>query len=207
MLGANSTGLRGSTRQRLIALLAQKALDDVRKQVPGYKPGKYSDFLSYSEGWDGPKSPWSTEELLSKPANEWLDELLTFRSAETHRFEYERSELLHKVTEAARQHFDWGIELVEALTRIGEWDSDLWPNLVNAWQDMELSQDQYRRILSCLNRPELFEEHALEIARVLFALVKIKGQALCTDHSSLACQRMLANGSLERPRPRSSDRR
>ena len=156
--------------------LAQKALDDVRKQVPGYKPGKYSDFLSYSEGWDGPKSPWSTEELLSKPANEWLDELLTFRSAETHRFEYERSELLHKVTEAARQHFDWGIELVEALTRIGEWDSDLWPNLVNAWQDMELSQDQYRRILSCLNRPELFEEHALEIARVLFALVKNKGK-------------------------------
>ena len=156
--------------------LAQKALDDVTKQVPGYKPGKYLDLLSYSEGWDGPKSPWSTEELLSKPASEWLDELLAFRSSETHRFEYERSELLQEVTEAARQQFDWGVELVEALIGIGKWDVDLWPNLMHAWQDMELSEEEFGEILSCLDRAELFEEHALEIARVLFALVKNKGK-------------------------------
>ena len=157
-------------------ILAQEALDEVKEQVPGYNPGKYSDLLSHSEGWDGPKSPWSTEELLSKPACEWLNELLTFRSSETHRFEYERSELLQEVTKAARQQFDWGVELVEALIRIGEWDVDLWPNLMHAWQDMELSEEEFGEILSCLDRAELLEEHALEIARVLLALVKNKGK-------------------------------
>jgi len=158
--------------------VTMQALEDLSAEQPEFRPREGSDFIIWSGGPDKitqPLSPWTTENLQSKPAADWLQKLLSFQSKQEP-FRPEREGLVHAVGEAAKQEFDWGLDLSDALARTGEWDADLWSGLIRAWSGMDLDEDRHREVLNRLGRVELYPKHAREIADALEALVEDDGK-------------------------------
>ncbi len=157
--------------------LTKQALEDVSTQCPEFEPSEHPDLTH----WTGssqivtPLSPWTTKELLAKPAADWLRKLLSFQPKQEP-FRLEREGLVDAVREAAKQEFNWGLDLADELAKAGEWSVDLWSGLIRAWSGMDLDEAKYREVLNRLGRIELYREHTREIADALEALVENDGK-------------------------------
>ena len=155
--------------------LANKALENVRSRYPKFQRREHPDLLSWSGPvWVGPQSPWTVEQLLAKPAEDWLRELLLFEPKDF--LGPSRSGLVRTVQMAVEQNSDWGFDLADALAEVEEWDIDLWSGVIQAWSKIDLGEDNYRRVLNYLERVELYPGHALAVADVLYALVEGQGR-------------------------------
>ena len=145
---------------------AKQALDAVLAKYPEFKPSEPPDLTHRSRSGQSPLSP---EELLAKPAADWLDDLLLLRDRSDYR------ELKENVEKATKQNFDWSLDLAEALDKAKEWNADLWSTLIYAWSTMELGEDRHRKVLSWLGKTELYPKHNRAIADALYTLVKDGG--------------------------------
>jgi len=75
--------------------LVKKEFDNIKAQNPEFEPREHPDFTIYSSGFKEVKSPWTAEELLAKPASEWLPDLLVYQPDEPRRsFKHNRVEML-----------------------------------------------------------------------------------------------------------------
>ena len=157
-------------------VLAKQALEAVSTQHPGFKPSEHPDLTHWAGSFEyvTPLSPWTTKELLDKPATDWLQKLLSFQPKQEP-FRPEREGLVDAVREAAKQEFDWGLDLADALAGAGEWNAGLWSGLIRAWSGMDLDEDKPRTVFNRLGRVELYAKHAREIADALEALVENDG--------------------------------
>ena len=87
-----------------------------------------------------------------------------------------RRTLIDNVAEAARQDFDWGLDLADALGGTEKWDAYLWSALIYVLgQRMELDEDKYRKVLYWLGKVELYPKHNREIASALYTLLRKGG--------------------------------
>ena len=154
--------------------LAKQALNSVSSSHPDISAPVNPDFLTYSGVSFGPRSPWTVDQLLSRSADDWREELKSFNPANSYMIN--RNGLLYNLAEAAQRQFDWGMELAESLARHGDWEVDLWSSLLQAWVAMELSEQEYTRVLSCISETSLAKSHAFGIANVLLALVRNQGK-------------------------------
>ena len=186
-------------------LLLQQALGDIREKYPGIKASEHPDFAIYmgEPQFISQKSPQNVEELLSKPAAEQLDYLLSYKDE---RFVdagspdiVSRKGLLEEVTKAITKDFGWGIGLVEALSEVEEWNTDLWRSLMHAWAEMDLDEDKYKKILQWMAFTKLQSNHNQEVANVLYSLVKDGGKSYAITLLSQAEE--LANGLWENLKP------
>ena len=150
--------------------LVKQALDSIWERYPDFEPAEYPDLT----WWAGPvkqvvpRRPWSVEELLSRPAAEWLGEFQSFRPTEPSDFSgLDRSGLRLAVAEAADQKFTWGLDLADALIDSGEWKNDLWTALLRIWSKAELGDKQRQQALQRLSETELQVAHARPIADFL----------------------------------------
>ena len=190
--------------------LAREALDGIQERYPDFRPREHPDLTHYhSVSWggdyDGPESPWSAEELLSRPASERLEELLTF--SDNGPFERGRDGLLRSVGEAARQDFMWGLALADALAGSQKWNSDLWTTLLRSWS-VELDQDKHRLALARLGDVELHRHHVRAIAELLISLVKDGGLPYAPavlDESNHIARSLWAHCDQDDRRPESGD--
>ena len=157
--------------------VTRQALDAVSTQYAAFKPSEHPDLTHWTDSPQivTPLSPWTTEELLAKPAADWLQELLSFQPRQEP-FRPEREGFVKAVGEAAKQEFDWGLDLADALAGAGEWDADLWSGLIRAWSGMDLDEGKHRTVFNRLGRVELYVKHAREIADALEALVEDDGK-------------------------------
>ena len=154
--------------------LAKQALDEVLAEFPNFEPKEYPDLMRWiGSGPLAPQRSWTPEELLSTPASNQLDSLLSFPATEWG--EPNRRTLIDNVAEATTQDFDWGLDLADALGGTEKWDADLWSSLIRAWSRMELDENKYRKVLNWLGKVELYPKHSHEIAKVLYALVRHDG--------------------------------
>ena len=151
--------------------LVQARLRALARIHPDFQPSEYPDLLIYSSIVETHprQSPLSVAELVSRPAREWVGELLTFQ--EDFPLRPNREDLLKEVADAATEEFQWGIDLANALIASGNWDSDIWPHLIQAWSQ-ELDVHKHRRVLGVLNNEELHVEYARPVADALVSLVK-----------------------------------
>ena len=150
--------------------VSKAALEQVREQHPTFKQGEHTDFTSWSgSGTVVPTSPWTVGELVARPAGEMTEQLLSFQ--ETELFGPSRWGLLQEVKRAAVEDPDWGLALAAALESGGNWDSDLWPRLLEAWSN-ELGEERHLRALGWVGSPDLLAEHARPAADVLLAIVQ-----------------------------------
>ena len=155
--------------------LAKQALNRVSGDYPQFRPSEHPDLPSASRTVRY-ESPWTIEDLLAKPAADWLDDLLSFQGMRwgdpEHRELLHRRELLHNVAEAVKQNFDWGFDLAGALAKAGEWNVDLWPVLIQSWSKIELDEYKHSKVLHWLGKTELYPEHSRVIAHSLYVLVR-----------------------------------
>ena len=158
----------------------------------------YPDFLSREmpgtaiptdEEWSGLQSPWSMEELLARPAGDWANELLSFQ--ETDSFGPNREGLVETVKTAAEQNIEWGLQLADALSDLGSWDSDLWPSLMRVWSS-ELSLEQLGQVFGFLKTPDLHALHGQSVVGALSAVVRnqnlVRSPQLLSEANQIAKQ-------------------
>ena len=152
-------------------IVVEQALNAIMGHYPDFSAADHQDFLS----WSGevtmviPESPWSAEELISLPAQHKLAELLSFQ--QTDFTGPSRDGLLRALEQAATLKFEWGLDLADALTASGHWDTDIWLALMRAWC-CELDENKHRDVLFRLMRPELYPKHTRLSADVLYELVR-----------------------------------
>ena len=153
--------------------LVRNRVEDIQKQYPRFKPREWAAFPRYhSGGFVTHLSPWSAEELLSKPAKKWADKLLSFQAPD--QFELERTDrigLVQAVEEAANKNFQWGIELADTLAQSECWDTDLWPSLMRSWARRRGEKEQHQ-VLDRLLQSELQESNIRAIAETLATLIR-----------------------------------
>ena len=151
--------------------LTKTALDNLKSEYPEFQPSEHPDMTFRAESWTGGGSPWTVEELLRKPAKEWLATLLEYQPSQP--FDrVNRSGLITAVTEAAQEDFAWGLELAREMADMGLKDADLWRCLLRAWISTELGQDNIRQVLVHLSDDELHRDHARELVNTLYEVVK-----------------------------------
>lgn len=170
--------------------LAEEAKNRVLERYPEFQPSDHPDLTLWfsGAGWVGPQSPWTVEELLSKPASEWLDELLTFEGDNF--LGPDRDGLRGAQTETAKKNVAWGFSLATELRDKNEWNSDLWGGLIRAWEEWPPEEESCKKAIDWLAHGELRETYLYEISRVLSALVRDNGKdcalAILPDANSLA---------------------
>ncbi len=153
--------------------LAKQALNEVWKANPSFEPGEHPDLTHYvTVGSAVPGRGWNADELLSRPASEWVADLLSF--PEEDRLVPDRYDLLRAVEEAATRDFGWGLDLADTLAELGNWDTDLWRYLMSAWS-RELDEPKHREVLERMSMIELYPKHARSVADALRSLVKQGG--------------------------------
>ncbi len=150
--------------------LAKEALDDVLSRFPEFQPSDHPDLTHWMSSVPGIRqSPWSVDELLSKPAEEWADELLSFQDTGIN--EPDRLGLNIAVSDAAKRDFQWGLDLADAVAKRRNWDTDLWNTLMRLWSVTELDQNRVCQVIQQLERIELQKNCARPIAESLYNLV------------------------------------
>ena len=140
--------------------LAQNELDEIAARYPQFRR---------QEAPVDAQSSWSVEKLLARPADEWLEKLLSPPSTIAH------YDLQHVVQDAAKQDFKWGLDLADALASKENWEANLWPTLIYAWRETELDEDQGRTVLNLLKNASLHQKYGREVAFMLYDLVKDGG--------------------------------
>jgi hypothetical protein len=157
-------------------VLARKALDDLLARWPDLRERAQDDPARWtgSSVVAGSRSPWSVDEVLSRPAADWLPELLGFEAADF--MGPDRYGLARAVREVVTRQVEWGMGLAEALADAGEWNTDLWSALLHAWGETDLKENEFRNVLSVLGRAELYREHAREVVDALHGLVRNDGK-------------------------------
>lgn len=157
----------------------QAALAEIQESHPSWKPSQHADFNHYTAGgWVQHKSPWTKDQLLGRPASDWVNELLAFQSAG--RFEegsgdtvveISREGLWPALTQAADECSEWGIKLAYALIQRAEWKSDLWIGLMDSWEKWDGDITTVHATLEILTQSELLRAHPRRSARLLRAFV------------------------------------
>ena len=151
-------------------------LDALRQQYLQWQPREYPDLTHWHGGAQRvqPERPWSVEQLLAKPARDWVNELLEFQG--TGFFGPGRSGLLDVVSEVTTQRFDWGHELAEALAVREHWHSDLWEALIRTWAAWNMEEIDAQCVINWLHHHQLYVEHDRAITDALLELVRDGGK-------------------------------
>ena len=150
---------------------AREALNDVLSCYPEFQPSERPDLTHWmSSVPGGHQSPWTVDELLSKPAEEWAEKLSSFQDTGFH--EPDRLGLNIAVSDAAKRDFQWGLDLADALAGERIWDTDLWNTLMRIWSETELDEVKAGVVLKRLERNEIHEKYARPIADFLFSFVR-----------------------------------
>ena len=152
--------------------IAKKALNDILARHPEFVPREHADFTLWSQEVSG-KSPWTVEELLARPAVEWLPELLVFEPTGRERAGgVGRWEMLQTIGEAVRSDSAWGIDLADAMVNGNNWNNDLWPQILMAWTKAGFQADELPRLLRHLSTEALQTGYAGLIADALCHFVQ-----------------------------------
>lgn len=150
--------------------LVKQALDDIKSQYPEFEPLEHPDLSHWSDSRVGPDHPWSVEELLSRPARDWLDDLLSFSPDSP--LGPNRYDAISAVAAAAEHDFRWGADLAAALADRDLWESDLWIALLRAWREPGLDETQLRELFGYLREPRLSKAFTGRIADLLVAWIE-----------------------------------
>ena len=159
--------------------LAKQALNRVWKANPSFTPTQHPDLTHNLEvGSALLRRAWSVDELLARPATEWITDLSSFLEEDS--LVPECYDLLRAVEGAATRNFEWGLDLADALAESEDWGSDLWPYQISAWS-RELDEAKHREVLRRLARTELYSKQAQAVADGLHALVKGGGVSYASE--------------------------
>jgi hypothetical protein len=133
---------------------AKAALDSLQAAHAAFGKRDHPDLDIVTSGpvWVGRQSPATAEDLLAKAPKDQVEYLLSF-VGETP-FGPRRDGLLQTVAEATTGRFAWGRELAAELEAREAWTADLWSSIILGWSKAELSDEQWKELLTFLNGAE-----------------------------------------------------
>ena len=146
--------------------LAQNELDEIAARCPQFRR---------QEAPVDARSSWSVEELLARPADEWLEDLLD--STPT----IDSDDIQTVVGDATKQKPSWGLDLADALAAGENWEAKLWSTLIYAWGETELDENQGRTVLNLLKNANLHQKYGRDVAYILYGLVKNGGRSCALE--------------------------
>ena len=147
--------------------LISQHIDRIQERYPEFQPSENPD-LTHSIRMSvraDTRSPWTVEQLLSKPPLDWLADLLSYQPPDIHA--PGRGGLCVGVRSAAAQAFQWSLELADALIGAEHWQSDLWAALLQAWSAPNLDDGQRLLVLRKLVPPDLRDTQIQAISAFL----------------------------------------
>ncbi|MDE0002617.1 MAG: DUF4020 domain-containing protein [Rhodospirillaceae bacterium] len=150
--------------------LVKQALDEIQSQYPEFAPLDHPDLTHWSHNRTGPNHPWSTDELVARPAGHWLDNLLSFSPESP--LGPNRHDAISAVAAAAERNFRWGVDLAAALADLDLWESDLWIALLRAWREPGLAEIQLHEVFGYIHNPRLSKVFTGRIADLLVAWIE-----------------------------------
>lgn len=166
--------------------LAQAVLAPIRERFPRWEVPEHLDLTHWTGavGWVEERSPWSTGQLLAQPPRDQLNALLEFRGDFFNG--PSREGLLSAVRDAAKHTLAWGFDLATELQARDLWSSDLWSAVLRGFQDADLDEAVWERLLVLVANASLHAEHAREITDLLLRLVKDGGKPFAAELLPLA---------------------
>ena len=79
--------------------------------------------------------------------------------------------VLSKIKETADRNLDWSVELADALSASGNWETPIWQLLLRSWA-RELDVGTIGQIFSRIENSELLRRQPKEVAEILYEFVK-----------------------------------
>lgn len=161
--------------------LAQAALAPIRERFQQWEVPEHLDLTHWSgvAGWVEERSPWTSEQLLAQPARDQLDALLEFKGDFFNG--PSREGLLSAVRDAVKHTPAWGFDLAATLQARDLWSSDLWSAVLRGFQEAQLDQTAWERLLILVANAPLHAEHARDVTDVLLRLVKDGGKPFAAE--------------------------
>ena len=80
--------------------------------------------------------------------------------------------MLIVVNEAAQESPDWGLALADSLVSKAQWESDLWPRIISAWETAELNQNHMEQVVCYLSNNQLYRNNINIISDTLKKLIQ-----------------------------------
>lgn len=154
---------------------AQAALERLQAEHPDVEiPQGYGELMQSKMGMVSEEdSPFSPPELLSRPAADWIDDLLVYLTEQDSLIHLDGLEIAIK--QACSQKPEWGTEFAAALKSRGVWDTVLWDHVLYAWHE-DLGGDVYGRVLDIVDEPNLLRRYQWHIAWILWELSRNGGK-------------------------------
>ncbi|MCY4475509.1 MAG: DUF4020 domain-containing protein [Chloroflexi bacterium] len=162
--------------------LAQTAFQELQTRYPEWEPWDEPALPFHVEGpyWVRDVSPWAVEDLLSRPAAELVNEVLDFKPSPwgtpIDRDRMEEENAAKAVREVATRDVSKGLNVANELVRREVWQQVLWRELLEAWKESELNEQQYSQVLTLLHSPKLFDKNGKGITDLLLTLVRNGGK-------------------------------
>lgn len=179
--------LRDSARFRLLNWLSEEAPEEDRihemlariQDRRGFSEPEHPEFGMWSTGVRTVTavSPRSVDELVEMDPSDANDlEWLLSYEGEAGFEGPSREGLVEEITTTVEESFEWGKQLAKSLAQQGEWQTDLWRGFLSGLENLSLSSQQWRTILTLLaEAPELPDRNAWALLRTLEAGVKEEG--------------------------------
>ena len=146
-----------------------REIENLKRQDPDVLANRYPerDFGIIEAGRIDHPKPFTVEELLSKRAADWLEELTAWRYPGQWLWSEERLGLQNTVKLACEQDFDWSLELATQLADMCETVSDLWVPLFQAWCSEGASVSDWTSVLRLAMELVERDDTSVEIAHML----------------------------------------
>ena len=154
---------------------AQSALTELEADHPNFAPREHPDLdVVISGGFTGPHSPVTVRQVLEMTAPEDVDWMLEYQGEVQPETWMDRLGLLSVIGEAATASPDWAVKIAGQLNDKQNWDSDLWPVLIDGWwhSAATLEAGQASDIISQLNRHQSPYRIISSVTHLFYTLVK-----------------------------------
>ncbi len=154
---------------------AQESLAELTARHASFKPREHPDLdVVFSGGATGPHSPVTVHQVLEMTTSQDVDWMLTYEGEPLPGTWMDRFGLLSVIGEAAAASPGWAAKIAEQLNTKGNWETDLWPVLMNGWwlSAATVEAEQATAIISQLDRHQSPYGIILSVIRLLETLAK-----------------------------------
>jgi hypothetical protein len=161
--------------------IAQKAIAPIRTKHPNWRASEHPDLTHWSgpAEWVGPKSPISVDDILKAEPARIIVEYANYKG--TIRNGPDRRGLLDTLENACKKDFGWACRLAAELVVRSQEDLDYWPPLLRGFSQSGADTDAWKSLFDVFEGAALVPVMELELANLLYSLVKNDGKTFALD--------------------------
>ncbi|MEZ9874672.1 DUF4020 domain-containing protein [Vibrio breoganii] len=159
-------------------------MDKLKSKFPGLLEWEYPDLHTWSREGSTLISRWNATELLTRDDEAWFEEIEQFKPK--HFSGYDRSLLCWELGVAATEQLDWALKFSDYLARTQNWQSDLWPGLLGAFETWPEDDAVVTRAMAVLALPSVYQQYPSSVVKALKGRLKREARESAFENLSRA---------------------